>query len=139
MITGVVSVVTTGRFLVPDISASGTMIKPAESTTLGWRPTCECLQDKLGELQNYVKGEDDKHKPKIVIAGVSKLREEYEPVPALVYDPFMGTGTVADVAYKLGRNYLGSELNESYVQEQCEPRLNKMALFKYLWITYLKE
>jgi site-specific DNA-methyltransferase (adenine-specific) len=32
----------------------------------------------------------------------------------LVLDPFMGTGTVASVAKKKNRNYIGFELNESY-------------------------
>lgn len=49
-----------------------------------------------------------------------------ETVPALVYDPFMGSGTVAAVADKLGRYYCGSELNEDYIREQCEPRLERL-------------
>lgn len=35
--------------------------------------------------------------------------------PGLVLDPFMGSGTTALVARKLGRSYLGCDLNESYV------------------------
>jgi len=46
-----------------------------------------------------------------------------ETVPAIVYDPFMGSGTVAAVAARLGRNYLGSELNEDYVKNQAEYRV----------------
>ncbi|KKN73196.1 hypothetical protein LCGC14_0403690 [marine sediment metagenome] len=46
-----------------------------------------------------------------------------EPVPAIVYDPFMGSGTVAAVAARLGRNYIGSELNESYITEQADYRV----------------
>ena len=46
-----------------------------------------------------------------------------EPVPAIVYDPFMGSGTVAAVAARLGRNYIGSELNESYIKEQADYRV----------------
>lgn len=48
---------------------------------------------------------------------------EGDPVPAIVYDPFMGSGTVAAVAAKLGRNYIGSELSESYIKEQAEYRV----------------
>lgn len=33
----------------------------------------------------------------------------------LIYDPFMGSGTTAIVASKLGRNYIGSEIAEEYV------------------------
>lgn len=33
----------------------------------------------------------------------------------VVFDPFMGTGTTAVVAKKLGRNYTGSEYDASYI------------------------
>ena len=36
------------------------------------------------------------------------------PVPGVVLDPFLGSGTTAKVAQSLGRNWLGIELNESY-------------------------
>lgn len=35
--------------------------------------------------------------------------------PGIVYDPFMGSGTTALVARKLGRDYAGSELNREYI------------------------
>jgi DNA modification methylase len=37
-----------------------------------------------------------------------------DPVPAVVLDPFMGSGTVARVATRLGRHHLGCELNPAY-------------------------
>ena len=37
------------------------------------------------------------------------------PVNGVVYDPFMGSGTVARVARRLGRAYVGSEINPEYV------------------------
>ena len=36
------------------------------------------------------------------------------PVGGVVLDPFMGSGTTAQVAQHLGRKYLGCELNETY-------------------------
>lgn len=36
------------------------------------------------------------------------------PVGGIVLDPFMGSGTTAQVAQNLGRQYLGCELNEDY-------------------------
>lgn len=33
-----------------------------------------------------------------------------------IFDPFMGSGTVAEVAQRLGRNWLGCELNPDYVE-----------------------
>ena len=36
------------------------------------------------------------------------------PADSIVLDPFMGSGTTAAMALKLGRQYLGCELNEDY-------------------------
>lgn len=38
------------------------------------------------------------------------------PVGGLVLDPFMGSGTTAAVAVKMGRKYLGTELNPEYIK-----------------------
>jgi DNA modification methylase len=37
-------------------------------------------------------------------------------VPAVVLDPFMGSGTTALMAYELGRQYVGCELNPDYIE-----------------------
>ena len=38
------------------------------------------------------------------------------PTGGLILDPFMGAGTTAVVAHKLGRHYLGIELNPNYIK-----------------------
>jgi len=38
------------------------------------------------------------------------------PIDGIVLDPFMGSGTVAVVAKRLGRNWLGIELNPDYIK-----------------------
>jgi DNA modification methylase len=43
----------------------------------------------------------------------------------IVFDPFMGSGTTAQVAKQLGRQYLGCELNSEYKKLQDE-RLNRL-------------
>jgi len=45
-----------------------------------------------------------------------------EPVPCTVFDPFFGAGTVGLVAYKLNRNYIGTELSKEYI-EMAEKRI----------------
>ena len=49
------------------------------------------------------------------------------PVGGIVLDPFMGSGTTAQVAQHLGRKYLGCELNPEYKPLQ-EKRLRQMSL-----------
>jgi hypothetical protein len=41
--------------------------------------------------------------------------QDNTPVPALVYDPFMGIGTTALAALRLGRAVQGSELGAKYL------------------------
>ena len=49
------------------------------------------------------------------------------PVGGIVLDPFMGSGTTAQVAKELGRKYLGCELNPNYKKLQ-EKRLRQFVL-----------
>ncbi len=39
-----------------------------------------------------------------------------EPRPGIVYDPFMGGGTTALVAQRLGRHFVGTDINREYVE-----------------------
>lgn len=64
-----------------------------KAETLGWRPTCECFTE-------YVEG------PVTYSADpLAKL------VPSVVLDPFAGTGTTCLAAKRLGRAFIGVELN----------------------------
>lgn len=50
----------------------------------------------------------------------------------IVYDPFMGSGTTAIAAHKLGRQWIGSEISAEYVDlanKRLEPYLNQNSLF----------
>lgn len=49
------------------------------------------------------------------------------PIGGIVLDPFMGSGTTAQVAQSLGRQYLGCELNQDY-EELQKKRLRQMSL-----------
>lgn len=48
-----------------------------------------------------------------------------EPVPALVLDPFVGSGTVVLAAQQLGRRGIGVDLNPTYLLENALPRTEK--------------
>lgn len=63
--------------------------------------------------------------------------EAYLPLIArtpgdLVYDPFMGSGTTAMTCLKLGKNWIGSELNPEYVDVAYE-RINNHTSQKTLF------
>jgi DNA modification methylase len=50
----------------------------------------------------------------------------------LVYDPFLGSGTTAEVCLKMGRNFIGSEILQEYVdiaEKRIEPYLKQINLF----------
>ncbi len=67
---------------------------PILVTTTGWRPTCSCHRNDL----------------------------PLSPVPCTVLDPFSGAGTTGSVAERLGRKYIGIELNPAY-SEMSEDRI----------------
>jgi len=74
--------------------------------TLGYMPTCSCYptpDDWANWKEHY---------------------DAQETVPAVVFDPFMGSGTVALTARRLGRSYIGTEISEEYI-EICNQRLEQ--------------
>jgi DNA modification methylase len=52
-------------------------------------------------------------------------------VDDIILDPFLGSGTTGCVAERLGRNWIGCELNEDYKQLQDE-RLGRNGLYGFL-------
>ncbi len=47
---------------------------------------------------------------------VEKILETFTVPNELIYDPFLGTGTTAVVAKKMGRRYIGSEIDADYFE-----------------------
>ena len=87
-------------------------------------------QKEMINVKNYNTGMFKKtnhptEKPETIIA---HLIEVLSDKGDLVLDPFMGSGTTAVVAKKLGRNYLGIELNPDYIK-MAEKRLAQQVLF----------
>jgi site-specific DNA-methyltransferase (cytosine-N4-specific) len=46
--------------------------------------------------------------------------ENQVPIPCTVLDPFLGSGTTAEIAKKMGRRYIGIEVNPAYVKIALE-------------------
>jgi len=44
-----------------------------------------------------------------------------DPIPCLVFDPFVGSGTTVQVAYNLGRRGVGLDLSMEYLSKQQRP------------------
>lgn len=75
--------------------------------TIGWQPTCKCIQNRTPNFG--MKGSE-------LLELADEIAREFAPVPAIVLDPFMGSGTTASVAKRLGRNWIGFELNLEYIK-----------------------
>ncbi len=79
-----------------------------ERTTLGFDPTCCCGMVSEGDR------------------GAGPVPSE--TIPAVVLDPFLGSGTTAQVARRLGRKSIGIELNPEYAHLAAR-RLQQQSLF----------
>ena len=90
---------------------SGTMSTPAEARTTGWKPGCECG----GYRVRTVESERLSRSPWYRQHWYGRLIAKWgDPVPCVVADPFSGAGTTGLVCAKLGRDYIGCELNPEY-------------------------
>ena len=69
--------------------------------------------DDLWEIRR-ARGKTDKHTAVFPEQLVSRVLENFSQEGDVVYDPFMGTGTTAIVAKKMGRCYIGSEISTEY-------------------------
>jgi site-specific DNA-methyltransferase (adenine-specific) len=54
----------------------------------------------------------------------------------IVYDPFMGSGTTAKLSIQLGRNWIGSELDEGY-SKICKKRIQNINYDESIYDGYI--
>ena len=104
--------------------------------TLGWQPTCGAPWERVIEVHDpdgrLGKGYHD-HTDDLGVgqrglfpAAGRPIRQTLgwqptcdhgaEPVPAVVLDPFCGSGTAGVVALRYGRSFIGIELNPEYIE-----------------------
>ena len=76
----------------------------------------------IGDFSEYLKdiiiwdkGVSQPAMQELVLNRQSELLTNFSDESSLVYDPFMGTGTTALACKMLKRNYIGSEINKTYI------------------------
>lgn len=90
-----------------------------ESERVATRPPLDNVNDPTGKANR----DPERHVTESVTTGWTPTCEcGGGPVPAVIVDPFAGSGTVGQVAREHGRDYLLVELNPEYV-EQIKERL----------------
>lgn len=98
--------------------ASGTMVSPATSSTIGHRPTCDC-QAAPGDPETQVayNGGD----------GDSGFWAP-TPVPGWCLDPFAGSGTTLVVCEDVGVNGVGIDISLEYLRSHAKKRVENAKL-----------
>jgi DNA modification methylase len=95
----------------------------------GERHDVEVYTGKAVKDYEHAKAQNPSDTKRRVLESMSKIYKyewiptcecKLEPVPDIVFDPFMGSGTTAQVALQHGRQYLGCELNKEYEKLQQE-------------------
>jgi site-specific DNA-methyltransferase (cytosine-N4-specific) len=112
-----------GRGATATVGQSGGSRIEGTVTTLGFTNCmCEFLSPRSADDAGVVRLQSAGVAAVAAGVGDGKYR------PGVVLDPFIGSGTVAHVARKLGRHAVGIDLNESYL-ELAARRLQQQSLF----------
>ena len=88
--------------------------------TLGWRPRCNCYDERYREVHPEPKRSRKRQQRAMWDGRWKRVRarpglDEWGPwVPAVVLDPFAGSGTVGLVAGELGRDAILIEISAKY-------------------------
>ncbi len=82
--------------------------------TLGYRPTCTCYRTRNKKKRD---------RQDLTGAWLRRITRGNAPtVPAIVLDPFCGSGTTGEVARQLGSQFIGLDLSAEYLVKNALPR-----------------
>jgi DNA modification methylase len=93
-----------------------------------WNANNRAGGDRMKVGQSASESMPSDYAPPKTIGWAPSCDHDREPVPCTVLDPFMGSGTTAHVARRLGRHSIGVELNPDYAA-LCARRLQQLSLF----------
>jgi len=85
--------------------------------------------DDVWEIKRERKKGVDNHGATFPEQLIFTILDNFSKEGDVVYDPFLGTGTTAVVAKKMGRQFIGSELGEEYFNISKQQIKNTKSLF----------
>lgn len=71
------------------------------------------------------------HREKIFRGFIADCEHNAEPVPAIVFDPFLGSGTSGEVARKFNRRFVGLDLSMEYINLAKKRTSNIQPMFSF--------
>lgn len=89
----------------------------SHTRTLGWSPTCNCYRTRNPEKRR---------RQDLTGSWLARIWFCAAPTrPAIVLDPFCGSGTVGEVCRTLDRRFIGLDLSPEYLGRNAKPRAEK--------------
>lgn len=92
--------------------------KPERNFTLAESELAWTNRDNVVRVVDAPRSESDRSHP--TQKPVSVMRFSVEKTSGLVLDPFMGSGTTGVACVKLGRKFIGIEIDEGYFDIACQ-------------------
>ena len=124
-------------------------VRVVESERRANVPSCNGKYDGVGKHRTVSGGMSNDAREKAFLgflpscvcnSGPKMSKHGYDPVPDIVLDPFLGSGTVAEVAERLGRGWIGIDLNPAYepmhAAQDCANGLGARGLMNLHTATY---
>lgn len=100
-----------------------TLHKQRPRRTLGWRPSCGCYDAPAWPHKTGVKLDQLDDEQAEAAGPLLAIYAALPTNPAVVLDPFAGSGTTGLVARRLGRRAILCDLNHQYLLEEAGNRL----------------